>query len=160
MTNDGGYVNSETESSPLQKRLAAERLEWWRLRAVYERCVAIAEQVWEDRLDAAQIIQQTLAEQMRDRGLTETVIGPAGEHVSCAAEIPVPLFTPRDREQFIKEVATTLLIEANRRGLNATPEPKPETETAPEAASGTDESSVDAEQVGLVEAGERAPLSL
>ena len=158
-------MNNETESSQQrseQKKradlLAAERLAWWKLRAVYERCIAIAEQVWEERLDTAQCVQQNLAEEMRDRTRTQSAdTGLPSERqplYRASVEIPVPLFTPRDRQQFIKEVATTLLIEANRRGLNATPEPKPEQETAPEAASGTDEASVDAEQVGLAEAGE------
>lgn len=63
--------------------------------------------------------------------------------------------TPVERVGLLKEIAATYLISADRRGLNATPEPKAVEETAPEAASGTDEASVDAEAVGLAEAGER-----
>lgn len=131
-----------------QKKRVAQKLEerrrWWELRAVYERCVAIADQVWNERLAVAQIAQEAIAQGMRDRG-SEGNAGGLG--------IPVPLFTPRDREQFIKEVATTLLIEANRRGLNATPEPKPQEAPAIEAASGTDEGLLDQEATELADAG-------
>ena len=133
-----------------------ERRRWWELRAVYERCVAIADQVWTERLDAAQLTQQKLAEEMRDRKPSREVFTEQGALLATVrdpAEIPVPLFTPRDRQQFIKEVATTLLIEANRRGLNATPEPKEDTPPAIEAASGTDEASLDAEAAALAEQG-------
>jgi hypothetical protein len=149
--------NGEVET---KRRIAAkveERRRWAELREVYLRCIAIAEQAWEDRLDAAQTVQHDLAVEMRDRVRPD---GPVTIPMEWASEIPVPLFTPRDREQFLKEVAATLLISADRRNLGATPEPKAEQETAPEAASGTDEASMDAEAVGLVEAGERAPLSL
>jgi hypothetical protein len=135
-------VSNDKESSQqndARRKIAAkieERRRWAELREVYHRCVAIAEQVWEDRLDAAQVIQDSLAQGMRDRGSD----GNAG-----GLGIPVPLFTPRDREQFLKEVAATLLISADRRNLGATPEPKPETETAPEAAWGTDEGLLDKE---------------
>lgn len=139
------------EQARLAERLKAkveERRRWAELQRTYERCVVIADDVWSERLDAAQTTQQTLAETMRDRGSrTETVAGKSYEvYPALDREIPVPLFTPRDRQQFIKEVATTLLIEANRRNLTVTPEVKdappepPQVEaTAPEAASGTDE---------------------
>jgi len=142
-----------------------DRRRWWELRAVYERCVAIAEQVWSDRLDAAQMAQQKLAEEMRDRAavtvIENTDNAPAGKVWDTPTPrseifdrgIPVPLFTPRDRQQFVKEVATTLLIEANRRGLNATPEPKEDTPPAVEAASGTDEGLLDTEAGDLAEQG-------
>ena len=130
-----------------RKRQIASRVEerrrWAEFHRRYERCVAIAEAIWEDRPDAAQLVQQRLAEDMRDRR-REGIL---------PMEIPVPLFTPRDREQFIKEVATHLNIEANRQNLSALPElkdaeTKPEAgaETAPEAAAGVDEVSPVAER--------------
>jgi hypothetical protein len=51
---------------------------------------------------------------MRDRTY-ETVGG-----AIRASEIHVPVFTPRDRLQFLKEVSVTLLIEASKRGLSVT----------------------------------------
>lgn len=123
-----------------QKRVEAkveERRRWAELQRTYERCIVIADDVWSERLDAAQVAQQNLTLEMRDRW---------NDAEELPGEITVPLFTPRDRQQFIKEVATTLLIEANRRNLTVTPEVKdapsksPEGEgAAPEAASGTDE---------------------
>lgn len=105
------------------ERKLEERRRWAELQRTYERCLVIADDVWSERLDAAQQAQQGLAEQMRDRGSrTETVAGKSYEvYPALDREIPVPLFTPRDRQQFIKEVATTLLIEANRRGLTVDP---------------------------------------
>jgi hypothetical protein len=138
--------SGDTEKEQRQ-RIAAkveERRRWAELREVYLRCVAIAEQAWNERLDAAQATQQQLAEQMRDR--EESRHYTDGKLVAVnPGEIPVPLFTPRDRQQFLKEVAATLLISADRRNLGATPEPKPVEETAPEAASGTDEGLLDQE---------------
>jgi hypothetical protein len=138
-----------TEQTPEQRRaeqfaarLKAERLAWWQLRELYERCKAIAEQVWKDDLDHAQQEQEDLAKAMRDRAAQVTtaqavspdpryaVKGQAVEVVTPAnvqtvpLEIPVPLFTPRDRVGFIKEATVALLIEANRRNLTTTPEPK------------------------------------
>lgn len=124
-----------------QRKIVAARLEerrrWAEFQRIYERCVAIADVTWNDRLDAAQFAQESIAQMMRDRTEFEGTVERA---------IPVPLFTPRDREQFIKEVAATLLISADRRGLTAMPEPKdaetkqaPGAEAAPEAASGVAE---------------------
>ena len=76
--------------------------------------------------------------------------------------IPVPLFTPRDRLQFLKETAATLLISADRRNLNvrfpkeepdAPQEPEAPEGAAVEAASGTDEAGMDAEAGELAEQG-------
>ena len=125
---------------------AYERQKWAELRETYRRCILIAEEAWQDRLDKAQAEQRSLSEQMRDRG--EVVeVQPAkttaaraqlrvkGDQTSpveafspvlqtVPREIHVGLFTPRDRLQFIKESAVSLLISADRRNLTATPEPK------------------------------------
>lgn len=130
---------------------AQERADWAEMQHVYERCVAIAEKVWQEKIDTASAQQQTLAEQMRDR------VWPTSYGV-YPREIPVPLFTPRDRVQFVKEVATTLFIEAGSRNRNLTAkykDPNGETELAAtekavthevpvEAASGADETQSDA----------------
>lgn len=136
MSVKGGLSAEERDRQERIKARIAERARWAEFQRIYDRCVAIADATWSDRLDSAQLVQNDLAEGMRDRRRDGVV----------PAEIPVPLFTPRDREQFIKEVAATLLISADRRNLTALPEPKDaETkpsegpEAAPEAASGTDE---------------------
>jgi hypothetical protein len=150
------YMHPESDEAKEAARLERlkvkleERRRWWELRAVYERCVAIADQVWGERLDAAQMIQQGLAEEMR-APLFKPTDWPEGTPAIIDRSIPVPLFTPRDRQQFIKEVATTLLIETSRRGLNATPEPREE--TPGEAASGADEADLDTEAGEVAEQG-------
>lgn len=151
-----------------QQKLVAARVEerrrWAEMARVYSRCVQLAEAEWSDRLDAAQAIQQRLAEEMRDRmrALTERQkdgLVAAGDmdlaRTLALVDIPVPLFTPRDRLQFLKEVTTALLIEAGKRNLGAMPEPKEKPDAAPEqapgeapageAASGTSEADLDAE---------------
>ena len=107
-------------SEPDRKEaLLRERRAWAELYHIYDRCVAIAETVWDERLDSAQGVQHTLAEQMRERG-ARRYDDPNGEpRVTEGLSIPVPLFTPRDRLQFLKEVAATLLISADRRNLTA-----------------------------------------
>jgi len=121
------------------------------------------EQVWGDRLDAAQMMQQELAEEMRDRvggshwadavDTDGNKIPGMMRMVSEGGEIPTPLFTPRDRVQFLKEATVAFLIFGEKRGLSATPEPKEDTPPAIEAASGTDEASLDAEAGALAEQG-------
>ena len=132
-----------------------ERRAWAELYHSYDRCVVIAESVWDERLNEAQEAQQVVAERMRDRTIdpidrsvfpgTTTFLSDPRE-----ASIHVPLFTPRDRLQFIKEVATTLFIEAGTRNRNLTAsykEPQPDAKTQQadeagpvvEAASGADE---------------------
>lgn len=66
-------------------------------------------------------------------------------HLVTDCSIPTPLFTPRDRQQFVKEVAATLLISADRRQLNVRfpkekPTATPSETTNGEAGSGVDES--------------------
>lgn len=126
------------------KQKIAERRAWAEYQRTYERCKAIAEAVWQKDLDDASAQQQALAEAMRDR-----TSGPADPAVLMfaprEASIHAPLFTPRDRLQFLKEATTNLMIGTERRGLTVTPEVKDvETEKAPEAqpveaASGADE---------------------
>ncbi len=138
------------------KRINYERAGWRQLRETYRRCVLIAEEEWRERLDKAQEEQQQLAEDMRDRAVSiqtqidasvggkadqfrvkgepadrSPVFVPGPVHVETR-EIVVPLFTPRDRVQFIKEAAVTLLIEAGRRQLAATPEAAKEPEALTE----------------------------
>lgn len=140
------YDNEEARAAhrETQRRVNAqrERADWAELQHIYERCVAIAEHLWNDRLAIAQHQQYKLAEAMRDR------VTPYGS----PKEIPVPLFTPRDRLQFLKEVSTALLIDAGKRNLRALyREVEPHAETQPEApsqpgieaASGANESPVD-----------------
>ena len=130
-----------TEAARQRHRAQRERAEWAELQHVYERCIAIAEHLWDEKLAVAQHRQLLLAEAMRDR---------TAEHGS-PREIPVPLFTPRDRLQFLKEVSTALLIDAGKRNLTALYKEESRAETQPEAppqpgveaASGTDESPVD-----------------
>lgn len=139
-----------------KRRLAAkieERRRWTELQNVYARCIALAEDAWKEKLSAAQEAQQALAEEMRDRSVTYHTERD-GKEVETDHGIPVPLFTPRDRLQFLKEATTALLIEASRRGLTATPEPKHET---PEAAQADDvvEAGLTAEAESLAQAGTR-----
>jgi hypothetical protein len=126
-----------------------ERADWLQLYRIYERCVEIAEVVWGAKLETASAQQQTLAEQMRDRMIQDPSWPGPIHH-----EIPVPLFTPRDRIQFIKEVAVSLNISAEHKGLTVLfPKEKPgapeesQTSSGPgiEAASGTSEETVESE---------------
>ena len=116
-------------ASALERTQRAEQHRWNELRARYQRCVEIADAVWGDRLATAQLAQAAMAEAMRDRGLVSVVPippneivkgGPRSETLSESGSIPVPLFTDRDREQFLKEVAATLLIAADKAGLSVT----------------------------------------
>jgi len=135
-----------------------ERRRWCEARDTYERSLKVMEQVWGDRLDAAQLTQQKLAEEMRDR--EESRHYTDGKLVSVLpGEIPVPLFTPRDRVQFLKEATVAFLIFGEKRGLSATPEPKEDTPTAVEAASGTDEGLLDVEASEIAEQGNVTPVT-
>ncbi len=125
---------------------ALERAEWLQLWRIYERCVDIAHKVWDTKLEDAQVEQREIAEAMRDRLAWNEAGG------KDRREIPVPLFTPRDRLQFIKEVAVNLTISAGQRGLSIRfpkewmprdAEMKPEAGT--EAASGASEETLDTE---------------
>jgi hypothetical protein len=98
---------------------------WAALAKTYEECARLAAHVWDDQLAAAMTAQQTLAETMRDRAGMTVVTGRDEVENAITSEfyprdIPVPLFTPRDRLQFLKEVSVTLLIEASKRGLSVT----------------------------------------
>jgi len=190
----------EAAAQKMAHERGIERAEWANLWRIYERCVEISELVWTERLDAAQGVQQRLAEEMRDRGYESPAIAAArrrfmdalrggatpvseaqASYVAAlsdpnnfphggtldAGEIPVPLFTPRDRAQFVKEVAATLLISADRRNLSVRfPKEKPtDAPTQPEAnegieaASGTSETDMEqeAEQVAAQgDVGERS----
>jgi hypothetical protein len=125
---------------------AEERAGWLMLWHTYERCIEIAERVWDEKLDVAQFTQDSLAQGMRDRGAEGNAGGLA---------IPVPLFTPRDRMQFIKEVAAHLNIEAGHRHLtvrfpkekptDAPTQPEAQQAAGIEAASGTSESDLEQE---------------
>lgn len=122
-----------------------ERAAWASLWRSYERCVEIAELVWSSRLDGDMKAQQALAIEMRDRELRFRVEGSDFTMTDEAAtvlasrldaSIPVPLFTPRDRAQFIKEAAATLLISADRKNLSVRfPKEKPDAPEEQEAAS-------------------------
>ena len=138
-----------------------ERRRWAELARTYERCIQIADSMWGAQLEDASRQQQALAEAMRDRGSVH--VTPAEDEASSYGEssgdqmaffdhgIPVPLFTPRDRVQFLKEAAVALLIESGKRGLTVTPEvkepdaPQKADEAQPhEAGSGVDETDGDA----------------
>ena len=134
-------IHERLEREERQRRVNAqrERNEWAELQHVYERCVAIAEHLWSEKLEKAAGQQQALAEQMRDRRAELRHQSGTLEGVYPAA-IPVPLFTPRDRLQFLKEVSTALLIDAGKRNLtalykdtNGEAQPAPTQETAPSA---------------------------
>lgn len=136
--------------------VARERAEWLQLQHIYERCIAIGEKVWGDKLKIAAAQQQTLAEQMRDRGTVYYVNIEGQRRMIEGPSIPVPLFTPRDRVQFLKEVGATLLIDARSHNLTAyykdkngetelaAAEKAPEAQGPVEAASGADEADADA----------------
>lgn len=138
--------------------IAHERRKWREARAIYEQTLQLVEQIWGDRLNAAQLKQQNLAEEMRDREAV-TVIENTDSHTTDASwpgqaprseifdrGIPVPLFTPRDRVQFLKEATTAFLIFGEKRGLQALPKDAPAEQ--PEAASGAGE---EAGEVALAE---------
>jgi len=117
---------------------AEERAAWANLYHVYTRCVEIAEKVWEGKLAVAKLDQQQLAETMRDRSAQIALTVPENTLDVVDASIPVPLFTPRDRMQFIKEVGATLLISADKRNLMVRfpKERLPDAEAKPEAPEG------------------------
>lgn len=172
-TNDGGFVSNEPSgaepnvkymhpASPeflaaqqakeddararKANEVAHERRKWREARAIYEQTVQLVEAIWAPRLDAAQTTQEALALQMRDRGATTYL----DEH-NCKRDvdvfgIPVPLFTPRDRLQFLKEATTAFLIFGEKRGLQALPKDPPVEQQ--EAGSGTSE---EAGEVALAE---------
>ena len=162
------FMHPESEEAKAKKAAeekhyaALERNEWLQLWRIYERCVDIAHKVWDAKLEAASAQQQTLAEQMRDRAPHVPERFGVGVIVPESREIPVPLFTPRDRLQFIKEVAVNLTISAGQRGLSIrfpkewTPK---DAETKPEAGNGsgveaapsTIESALDAEAAQIAD---------
>lgn len=110
---------AELEATRRRVEAARERTDWAELKHIYERCVAIAEKVWTAKLDTAAAQQQALAEAMRDRGGIWYQDANAEPRVIEGQEIHVPLFTPRDRLQFLKEASVSLLISADRRNLTA-----------------------------------------
>jgi hypothetical protein len=129
-------------------RLAGERARWIELRDIYARCIAIAELLWDERLIEAALKQQQLAETMRDRSLTvetqtERMVDPRyavkGQPPTMTIpgastvgrEIPVPLFTPRDRLEFLGREAAKLLIYAERRNFTVTPSEQKGAESPP-----------------------------
>ena len=139
MTTKDGLNAQDVAAQKRDEAATMERSRWRELYGMYERCVEISETIWGERLDAAQEVQQGIAERMRDRGMQIPGNAPFAAHVNPHGEIPVPLFTPRDRQQFVKEVAATLLISADRRNLTVQFPKEPPTESQPEAASGADE---------------------
>lgn len=98
-----------------------ERASWAELGEVYRRCKRLAMDEWQEHLDRTEVTQQTLVKEMN----------------RLTPPIPAPLFTPRDRVQFLKEATVALFIEAGKRNLRATYEPKGELEQAEPAAIGT-----------------------
>lgn len=130
----------EQEARRLLAARIEERRKWAEFQRIYDRCVAIAEATWNARLDAAQQVQQRLAEEMRDRTRAHPPFG------DVPVEIPAPLLTPRDRVEFIARATHALMMGAEKRNLTAMPEVK-DAETKPpegeapaiEAASGADE---------------------
>jgi hypothetical protein len=151
---------AEKEARRIAIEKGVERSEWLNLWRTYERCVEIAELVWGSRLKGDAAAQQALAETMRDRKAIFTMDG--GECATVGFEIPVPLFTPRDRAQLIKEAAATLLISADRRGLSVRypkerPDAPEETQAPPEpgieAASGASEGEMEPETPGFTSSG-------
>lgn len=146
-----------------REKAERERKDWAELYHIYERCVGIAEKIWKEKLDTAAAQQQTLAEQMRDRCHVGVVGG--FNYAAADGEIPVPLFTPRDRLQFVKEVGATLLISADRRNLTALyKDPNGETELAQTkeapAGEGPVEAASRADEMQSDEAQPDAPLAL
>lgn len=160
-----GHPESDEAKQKAAERLAhekgIERRAWLTLWRTYERCVEISERVWTAKLEKASAQQQELAIQMRAHRINEPVPPSVVEREITGylieqrdGSIPVPLFTPRDRVQFVKEVAATLLISADRQNLHVYfPKDKPDAGTEPqagdgsgtEAASGTSEESLDTE---------------
>src|SRR2546430_6961503 len=115
------------EAARLNERIQHERLRWWELEEAARRCIAVSEHLWDKRLAAAISAQRQLAETMRDR----TSHGTRADGVTkyeIDRGVPVPVFTPRDRLQFVKEFATTLLISARQQQLPVTPEASREAE--------------------------------
>lgn len=120
------------EAAKREQAIAIERRRWWELEETYRRCVAIADTIWRSRLVDAAAEQDALAIEMRNliaKGKRAT-----GAEYEIDKGIPVPLLTPRDQLQFVKEVAATLLISTDRRNLPVTPEANREKTQAPEAA--------------------------
>jgi len=153
------YMHPDSEEAKAKiaavERHAAsvERSEWLQFWRIYERCVDIAHKVWDAKIEDATAQQRELAKSMRDR-LHPYIPGPGmGERVD--AGIPVPLFTPRDRLQFLKEVSAHLNIEAGHRGLHirfpkdwvahAPTQPEGDSPAGPEGSSDTPEEALDAE---------------
>jgi hypothetical protein len=95
---------------------------WKALAATYAQCVEIAIQQWDPLIGIASMAQEKKALEMRDRAIDVGVEPGSGAVFggTALAEIHVPLFTHRDRLQFLKEVSVTLLIEASKRGLSVT----------------------------------------
>jgi hypothetical protein len=147
------------EDAKRKQLIDVERRRWWELAETYRRCVQIAGETWETDLDIAQLEQRELAIAMRDR--TAPGVRATGKTYDADKHIPVPLFTPRDRVQFLKEVATTLLISADRQNLPVTPEAKRAAQAGPdpkpdEAGDDPDDPNGDEEAEELAEAGEAA----
>lgn len=93
-----------------------ETKRWTELSATYQQCLQVAIETWGTHIGLASMAQQRLAEEMRDRRID---VGEP-ERITLPHDIPVPLFTPRDRLQFLKEATTAIFIEAGKRGLNVT----------------------------------------
>lgn len=147
---------AEREQERADRAVQLERRRWWDLEESARRCIAISEHLWDGRLAAAMKVQQELAVTMRDR--TAPGVRATGKEYEQDRHVPVPLFTPRDRLQFLKEFAVTLLISARQNGLPVTPEATREAEqtvaaVAHEAGSGVDET-LEPEAEGLAQAGE------
>lgn len=137
--------------TPDEKRIAAkveERRRWAELQRTYERCIVIADDVWGERLDAAQLAQEGISQLNRDRTAFEQTV---------AREIYVPLFTPRDREEFIAREVAKLMISAERRGLTVTPELKDAATKSPEGEAPAIEAASGADETAVVE-GDGAPV--
>src|SRR5437588_1104872 len=149
--------NGAREAARVNERVQHERLRWWELEESARRCIAVSEHLWDERLTAAISAQRQLAETMRDR----TSHGTRADGVTkyeIDRGVPVPLFTPRDRLQFLKEFATTLLISARQQQLPVTPEAsreaQPDEATPADAAGETAPVALDVEAHELAEAGE------
>lgn len=127
-----------------------ERDEWLQLYRVAERCVVLAHKLWDADLEKAAAQQQTLVEQMRDRRVPAawSVGGMLPEEKDAA--IPAPLFTPRDRLEFLKGFAVTLFIDARKSNLTVLyKEPSGEAD-APETSDRTEAGQAAAEAASLV----------
>lgn len=117
--NDGllaAPVGQETQGGPMTEH---EAKAWKALAATYAQCVELAIQQWDGLIGLASMAQQKMAEDMRDR-CTSVAVHADAPPTPFDRAIPVPLFTHRDRLQFLKEVSVTLLIEASKRGLSVT----------------------------------------